>query len=97
MQIGAGTSPMASYVAFTRVKRMENLLIFRPFDRDLFTQGNLEGPEILLRVLRGESIDWETVEQKHMPSNMCHNCNTKTFKAEFSEGQWKPGMGMSLR
>ena len=48
MQIGAGTNPMASYVAFTRVKRMEDLLIFRPFDRFLFNAGNLEGPELLL-------------------------------------------------
>ena len=71
MQIGAGTSPMSSYVAFTRVKRMEDLLIFRPFDRDLFEQGNLEGPELLLQVLRGESVDWKAVEEKHMPSNMC--------------------------
>ena len=57
MQIGAGTSPMASYVAFTRVTKMEDLLIFRPFDRALFNQGNLEGPELLLRVLRGEEVD----------------------------------------
>ena len=58
MQIGDGTSPMASYVAFTRIKKMEDLLIFRPFERNLFTQGNLEGPELLLRVLRGEAVDW---------------------------------------
>ena len=89
MQIGAGTSPMASYVAFTRVKRAEDLLIFRPFDRALFCQGNLEGPELLLRVLRGEAVDWQAIEEKHMPSNMCHDCDTKTFKGEFSEAQWK--------
>ena len=64
MQIGAGTSPMASYVAFTRVKKMEDLLIFRPFDRNLFCQGNLEGPELLLKVLRGEHVDWEAVARR---------------------------------
>jgi hypothetical protein len=89
MQIGAGTSPMSSYVAFTRVKKTADLLIFRPFDRALFNQGDLEGPNLLLQVLRGEHIDWEAVEQKHMPSHMCHGCNTKAFKAEFSEPQWK--------
>ena len=93
MQIGAGTSPMASYVAFTRVKRMEDLLIFRPFDRALFNQGNLEGPELLLKVLRGEHIDWQAVEEKHMPSHMCAACDTKQFKAEFSEEQWRQGCG----
>ena len=71
MQIGTGTSPMSSYVAFTRVKKMEDLLIFRPFDLDLFNQGNLEGPELLLKILRGENIDWEAVEQNHMPSHIC--------------------------
>ena len=89
MQIGAGTSPMSSYVAFTRVKKMEDLLIFRPFDRALFCQGNLEGPELLLKVLRGEQIDWQAFEEKHMPSHMCSGCDTKQFKAEFSECQWK--------
>ena len=88
MQIGAGTSPMASYVAFTRVKRAEDLLIFRPFERALFSQGNLEGPELLLRALRGEAIDWQAIEEKHMPSHMCEGCKTKTFKSEFSEKQW---------
>ena len=80
---------MSSYVAFTRVKRMEDLLIFRPFLRDLFNQGNLEGPALLLKVLRGEEIDWQAVEEKHMPSHMCAGCDTKQFKAEFSEPQWK--------
>ena len=81
MQIGSGTSPMSSYVAFTRVKRMEDLLIFRPFERQLFNQGDLEGPQLLLRVLRGETIDWDAVERDHMPSHMCAGCDTKHFKA----------------
>jgi len=87
MQIGAGTSPMSSYVAFTRVSRKEDLLIFRPFERKLFNRGNQEGPELLLRVLRGEMIDWEAIEAKHMPSYMCCGCETKQFKFEFSEQQ----------
>ena len=88
MQIGAGTNPMSSYVAFTRVTKKEDLLIYRPFARNLFCQGNLEGPELLLKVLRGEDIDWQAIEEKHMPSHMCHGCDTKQFKAEFSPGQW---------
>ncbi len=89
MQIGAGTSPMSSYVAFTRVSKKEDLLIFRPFDRELFNQGNQEGPDLLLRVLRGEQIDWDAIEAKHMPSHMCAGCDTKQFKGEYSEPQWK--------
>ena len=71
MQIGAATNPISSYVAFTRVKKKEDLLIYRPFDRELFAKGNLEGPELLLKVLRGEQIDWSAIEAKHMPSHMC--------------------------
>ena len=89
MQIGSGTNPMASYVAFTRIKRAEDLLIFRPFDRELFAQGNLEGPQLLLKVLRGETIDWKAVEDKHMPSHMCAGCDRKHFKHEFSASMWK--------
>ena len=87
---------MSSYVAFTRVKRMEDLLIFRPFDRALFAQGDLEGPNLLLQVLRGENVDWEAVEQKHMPSHMCHGCDTKAFQVELSELQWKRKDGQRL-
>ena len=89
MQIGAGTNPMSSYVAFTRVRKMEDLLIFRPFDRSLFNQGDLEGPNLLLKVLRGEKIDWQTIEEQHLPSHDCVNCGTKQFKTDFSEPQWK--------
>ena len=71
MQIGTGTSPLASYVAFTRVAKREDLLIFRPFDRELFTQGNQEGSVLLLKVLRGEAIDWDAQEARHMPSHIC--------------------------
>ncbi len=89
MQIGAGTSPMSSYVAFTRVSKKEDLLIFRPFERELFNQGNQEGPDLLLRVLRGEHIDWAAIEAEHMPSHMCAGCVSKQFKKEFSGPQWK--------
>ena len=44
LQIGRGTSPIAGYVALTRVKRREDLLIYRAFDRDLFTKGSPRGP-----------------------------------------------------
>lgn len=84
---------MSSYVAFTRVTKKEDLLIFRPFDRELFNQGNQEGPELLLRALRGEAIDWAVIEAKHMPSFMCQGCDAKQFKREFSERQLQRAIG----
>ena len=57
LQIGRGTNPISSYVAMTRVRSREDLLIYRQFDRSLFTQGSPEGPELLLKTLRGEQVD----------------------------------------
>ena len=86
-------SAMSSYVAFTRVKRKEDLLIYRAFDRDIFNGGPLEGPELLLSVLRGEEIDWAAIEEKHMPRHMCTGCETMNFKTDYSEAQWKRSDG----
>ena len=51
LQIGRGVSCIASYVALTRVARREDLLIYRPFDRTLFTQGPILGPDLLLKAV----------------------------------------------
>ena len=88
LQIGRGTSPIASYVALTRVARREDLLIFRPFARELFTQGPPEGPELLLQTLRGEHVDWTAIEKKHTPSRLCAGCAFIRWKDEFALSQW---------
>ena len=62
LQIGRGVSIIASYVAITRVRRRQDILIFRKFDRDLFMVGSPTGPSLLMRVLRGEAIDWKALE-----------------------------------
>ena len=80
---------MSSYVAFTRVAKKEDLLIYRPFAHDVFTTGPLEGPPLLLKVLRGDEIDWAAIEEKHMPRNICTGCEQTCFKNDFSEAQWK--------
>ena len=49
LSIGGGTSPLSSYVALTRVRRREDMLIFRAFDRAPRAQGEREGPALLLR------------------------------------------------
>ena len=72
--IGRGSNPLGSYVALTRVKHRKHLLIYRPFDRDMFAQGQREGPELLLRLLRGERVDWASaasynISKSFSPSN----------------------------
>jgi len=88
LQIGRGTSPIASYVALTRVAKREDLLIFRPFARDLFTQGPPEGPELLLKTLRGEYVDWAAIQKKHTPSRRCSGCACIRWKDDFALSQW---------
>ena len=90
LQIGRGVSPLASYVAMTRIKARWDLLIFRAFDRDFFTRGPPEGPSLLLRKLRGEDIDWQAIEEKHTPKARCHGpCLMVKARAEFHEKEWK--------
>ena len=46
-QLPKGTSVIASYVPLTRVKRREDLFVFRPFERTPFMQGNLAGLSLI--------------------------------------------------
>ena len=88
LQIGSGTKPISSYVALTRVRELLDLLIYRAFDRHLFTKGCAEGPELLLKTLRGEYVDWRAIEEKHTPSKRCVLCSYIVFKQDFPLGQW---------
>ena len=62
LQLGRGVGILASYTAITRVRRREDMLIFRPFDLAPLQRGPPRGPDLLLRVLRGEKIDWKAIE-----------------------------------
>ena len=73
--IGKGSNPLGSYVALTRVTDRSKLFIFRPFPLELFQQGPKEGPELLLRQLRGEELDWQAIEEKYTPRARCAECN----------------------
>ena len=47
--LGRGVLSIASYVAMTRVRKREHLLIYRDFPREPFTNGGPEGPILLLK------------------------------------------------
>ena len=88
-QLGRGVSSIASYVAATRPRKKEDLLIYCKFDREVFMQGEPEGVSLLLRNLRGEKIDWKAIEDKHMPQRLCKEpCMSVKPKAEFSQKEW---------
>ena len=63
LQIGAGTSSIGSYVALTRVARREDLLIYRAFERSLFTKKTFEGAELLLKVLKFSIFTFGPIKQ----------------------------------
>jgi hypothetical protein len=89
LQIGRGVSAIASYVAMTRVRTRLDLLIYRNFEREVFAKGEPEGPALLLKVLRGENVDWKAVEDKPTPKGMCSGpCLSVRFKDEFGVEQW---------
>jgi len=88
LRLGRGTSNVASYVAMTRVKRREDLLIYRSFDKAAFTKGVRKGPPELLQLLRGEAVDWESIEKEYLPRSCCSLCGFTQFKDEFFLHQW---------
>ena len=90
LQIGRGVNAVASYVAMTRLRTREDLLIYRNFDRDVFMQGEPEGPSLLLRKLRGEKIDWAAIEEKHTPKRLCKGpCMSLRLKDDFYKKEWE--------
>jgi len=88
LRIGNGTNPTASYVALTRVQRREDLLIYRPFERELFTRGQRRGPMLLLSFLKGETVDWAAIEEEFMPRAVCTGCCFTKFKPMYAPQQW---------
>ena len=73
----------------TRVKRREDLLIYRPFERTVFTGGPPDGPTLLLRTLRGEEVDWSAIEEKLVPRKRCNQCGERQPKEAYAAAEWK--------
>ena len=89
LRLGGSSSAMASYVAITRVERREDLLIYRPFPISLFQNGQKPGLNLLMRVWRGEDIDWGQIEKEHMPKKYCPACAIRKPRQEYFSYEWK--------
>ena len=87
-KIGGSASTMSSYVALTQVERREDLLIDRPFPKELFDKGQKPGLELLLQVWRGDKIDRKAIELEHMPSKWWPNCETMKYKHDYPTYEW---------
>ena len=89
LDLGRGVSGIASYVAITRIKNREGLMIYRPFDLAPFTEGIPEGTALLLRKLRGEELDWATIEEKIILKKACTVCKMKGDKSKFTRSEFR--------
>ena len=90
-QIGANGNPFTSYVAITRVKDRQHLLIYRPFDAKPFQRGIGLGRDLLLRVWRQENVDWDAIRQAHIEEKPCSECFERKGTKAYTTGQWKRG------
>ncbi len=81
--LGRGVSAIASYVAMTRMRKREDVLISREFAREIFAKGCLEGPTLLLKVLRGEHIDWKEIGKAHADEEMCRTLHASASQRTF--------------
>ena len=84
-----GSACFTAYIAVTRVRSRDDLLIFRPFKMETFQTGVNIGRELLLRQLRGEFIDWKALLAKYCEERACANCHERKQAQAFTAGQWK--------
>ncbi|CAJ1374097.1 unnamed protein product [Effrenium voratum] len=84
LQLSAEMSSVGSYVALSRVRRAEDVLIFRPFARGLLARGPAPGPVVLLKWLSGEPVDWSVLDTTDGGTKECSRCGRKRPSASFA-------------
>ena len=72
-------------VVASRVRSRKDVLILRPFP----LCGAAEGPELLLRKLKGEIFDWEAMREARWPKARCHKCKEPKSIDLFAWAQWE--------
>ncbi|CAE7897803.1 pfh1, partial [Symbiodinium necroappetens] len=75
-------------VAASRVRSREDVLILRPFPLWLFQRGSPEGPDLLLKTLRKEPVDWKAWRESKNPFAACGSCGHVKDFANFSYVEW---------
>ena len=89
LHIGQNGDPLTAYVAVTRVTGRDKLAILRPFDPKPYQQGTRLGRVLLLKVWRGEDIEWEALRSTFLEEKRCAECGVLKRKNEYTAGQWK--------
>ena len=89
LQVDKKVDPTLATVALTRVRNREDVLIMRPFASWLYQRGpTSDGPDLLLRKLRGEEIDWAAVREAKRPCATCQGCQRVLAMDEYDSKQW---------
>ena len=88
LRLGGSSSSMGSYVALTRATKSSDLVICRPFPREVFVQGRPMGLKLLLKTWRREKIDWSKIDEQHMPSRRCQHCGLSSDQPQYMQREW---------
>jgi len=88
LNVDSKTHAAYGTVVASRVRNRSDLLILRPFPLWLFQRGATEGPALLLRKLRGEHIDWETLQEARWPRARCQECRELRSLDLYAYVQW---------
>ena len=90
LQVDKRVDPTIGTVATTRVRSREDVLILRPFPKWLFQRGlTKQGPDLLLRKLRGEAIDWAAMREATRPCATCKECQQVLPMDAYAFEQWE--------
>ena len=74
--------PVTGYVAMSRFKRAEDVLILQPFDLEVFQQGIADQPRLLLERLRNLKKDMSAILEEHRASEQKKAEEKKRKRAE---------------
>ena len=69
LNFDSNTNKSTGYVALSRVKKADDILIMQPFKADIFQQGPMQQPKMLYAHMRGESIQHMIDEFKLQQDN----------------------------
>ena len=90
LQVDKMVDPTIGTVAATRVHSREDVLIMRPFSIFLFQRGLAsDGPDLLLKKLRGEDIDWAALREARRPCAKCCGCQQIKQLDTYEQKQWE--------
>ena len=81
--------PNIGTVASTRVRSRYDVLILRPFPAWLYQRNTSDGPDLLLRQLRGHAIDWAAYRDAKRPCSTCQTCREVLPMDMYPHQQWE--------